>query len=219
MSADATGVAQEVLAPLGETGFARRLAVSDGVMAQLRAFEAVLRAQRGRINLLGPAEWDDLWRRHMLDSAQLLALLPNGAKSLTDLGSGAGFPGLVLAIMSRLQIRLVEAHGRKAAFLVEAARAAGVADRVTVHHGRIEALPPGHEDVITARACAPLGRLLGLARPLAGPGGCCLFPKGRRWREELTHAGKQWYFAARIHASLTDAQARILEIRFHDTPG
>jgi 16S rRNA (guanine527-N7)-methyltransferase len=189
------------------------------------SYATLLAKWQARINLVGPATLPDLWRRHFLDSAQLVPLIPANARTLIDLGSGAGFPGLVLAILRPdLRVVLVESDGRKAAFLAEAARVTlGTAakDRVTVLRERAERLDPaqvgaregGPADVVTARALAPLARLLELAEPCLSAGTRCLFLKGAEAAAELTEARKGWTMAATEHPSLTDPRATILELR------
>jgi 16S rRNA (guanine527-N7)-methyltransferase len=185
------------------------------------SYATLLAKWQARINLVGPATLPDLWRRHFLDSAQLAPLIPATARTLTDLGSGAGFPGLVLAILRPdLRVTLVESDGRKGAFLAEAARAtlgAAAKDRVTVLRARAEALDPraagGPADVVTARALAPLARLLELAEPCLSAGTRCLFLKGAEAAAELTEARKGWTMAATEHPSLTEPRATILELR------
>ncbi len=165
-----------------------------------------------RINLVGAASMTDLWRRHMLDSAQLIDRLPPRAAELVDLGTGAGFPGLVLAILSGLRAHLVEADTRKAAFLSEVARLTEAS--ATVHSIRIEYLEPFPVDVITARALAPLPRLLDYASPIlevsAGRAPICLFLKGAKWQEELTTAQKEWSMRADSFTSISDPTGRVL---------
>src|SRR6516162_5253130 len=164
--------------------------VSRETLARLAAYVALLEAWSTRINLVGRATLADPWRRHILDSAQLRPFVPAAARSLVDLGSGAGFPGLVLAILGVPGVALVEADSRKCAFLVEAARITGA--RITVLATRIEALSPRPFDVVTARALAPLERLIGLARPLLATDGLCLFLKGADTAAELTLARRRW---------------------------
>ena len=128
-----------------------------------------------------------------------------------DLGSGAGLPGLVLAILGVSGVELVEADSRKAAFLREAIRTTGVA--VMLRPCRIEAVPPHQVDVVTARACAPLGRLLGLAEPFLAPDSECLFLKGERAEEELTLARKDWTMTSSQYQSRSDPRGVILRLQ------
>lgn len=197
--------------PLDAAGFAAATGVSRETLERLRAYAELLVAWSARLNLVGRATLDDIWRRHFLDSAQLMPLLPSGAASLIDLGSGAGFPALVLAIMGARGVELVEADSRKAAFLREAARIAG-AD-VTIRACRIEAVPPRRADVVTARACAPLERLLTLGQRFIGPETTCLFLKGSRAEEELTTAAKAWTMTVSRHPSLADPSGVVLSLQ------
>jgi 16S rRNA (guanine527-N7)-methyltransferase len=154
----------------------------------------------------------------MLDSAQLLPLLPPAPagrqRVLVDLGSGAGFPGMVLALMGAGELHLVDSDRRKALFLQEVARQTGVL--VRVHNLRIEDMPPMAVDVITARACAPLVELLSYAFKFPGrapePRPCCLFHKGRQADEELTEARKRWKINVKPFPSRTDPSGTILRI-------
>ncbi|MGC2414334.1 MAG: 16S rRNA (guanine(527)-N(7))-methyltransferase RsmG [Stellaceae bacterium] len=199
------------MAPLDPQGFAALSGVSRETMARLEAYADLLVRWSARINLVGANSLGDLWRRHFLDSAQLLAHLPPGTQSLIDLGSGAGFPGLVLAIAGASGVELVEADARKCAFLREAARVA--AAPVTIHNARIEAVPPHVVDVVTARGCAPLDRLLILAQPFIGPDTACLFPKGEQANRELTAASQAWTMDTTCHDSCTDRRGVILCLR------
>ena len=196
--------------PLDAQGFAEIFPVSRETLARLEAYAGLLTRWSDRINLVGRDTLTDLWRRHMLDSAQLRPLIPDGAQSLIDLGSGAGFPGLVLAILGAPGVELVEADSRKAAFLREAARVTEA--NVTIRPCRIAALPPHPVDVVTARAIAPLDRLLDLAWPFLGPGTACLLPKGERAEEELTLARKDWTMIASRHQSIADPRGVVLRL-------
>lgn len=194
--------------------FRTRTGASADVMARLIAYAALLEKWQARINLVGPKTLPDLWQRHMLDSAQLYSHAPAGAHRWIDLGSGAGFPGLVLAAMGAPDVTLVESDNRKAAFLREAARAMGIA--VAVEARRIETITLPPADVITARALAPLTQLLAFAARLRKEGTVCLFPKGLDVENELTEATKSWKIAYRLVPSITDAAARIVFIEaFH----
>lgn len=187
-----------------------QLAVSRETVERLAAYAGLLRHWQTRINLVGPDTLASLWQRHMLDSAQLWPLIPAGARRLVDLGSGAGFPGLVLAILGAPDVHLVESDARKGAFLREAARV--TATPITLLTRRVEQIPPLAADVITARALAPLPRLLTWAVPHLAPGGQCLFLKGRGAEDELTAAAKDWKIAPRRIPSLTDPDGTILQL-------
>jgi len=196
--------------PLDAQGFAEIFPVSRETLARLEAYAELLTRWSARINLVGRDTLADLWRRHMLDSAQLRPLVPDAAQSLVDLGSGAGFPGLVLAILGVAGVELVEADARKAAFLREAARIAEA--KVAIRACRIAAVAPHPVDVVTARALAPLDPLLDLARPFIGPGAVCLFPKGERVEQELTLARKRWTMTVSMHHSIADPRGVVLRL-------
>ncbi len=180
-------------------------------MARLEAYADLLIRWSAHINLVGANTLGDLWRRHLLDSAQLFAHVPPATQSLIDLGSGAGFPGLVLAVLGVRGVELIEADARKCAFLREAARRA--AAPVVIRNARIDAVPPRIVDVVTARGCAPLDRLLLLAQPFTGPDTVCLFPKGEQAKEELTAAEQAWTMDAAFHDSCSDRRGVILCLR------
>ncbi len=193
---------------LGPDAFARMTGVSRETTDRLAGHLDLLRRWQKRINLVGASTLCDPWRRHMLDSAQLAPLIPSGAR-LADLGSGAGFPGLVLAVLRGGPVHLIESDARKAAFLREAVRA--TAAPAEVHNDRAESLQL-QADVVVARACAPLDRLLGLALPLLAPGGICLFLKGARAGEELDAARAGWRMTVRRHPSRSAADGVVLEL-------
>ncbi|MBL8710991.1 MAG: 16S rRNA (guanine(527)-N(7))-methyltransferase RsmG [Rhodospirillaceae bacterium] len=185
--------------------------VSRETLAALEIHAGLLRKWQAKINLVAKDSLQDLWRRHFLDSAQLLPLLPPGNDPITDLGSGAGFPGLVLAIMSGRAVHLVDSDQRKGAFLLEVARQTGVLDRVRIHTARIEAAA-WPAPIVTARALASLDQLLAWAEPYLTPGTTCLFLKGARAEDELTAAERSWTMAIERHRSLTDAGGTILKL-------
>jgi 16S rRNA (guanine527-N7)-methyltransferase len=186
------------------------LPVSRETMARLELYAELLAKWQKAVNLVASGTLPDLWRRHMLDSAQLWPLLPAGTARLVDLGSGAGFPGLVLALLGVPEVHLVESDQKKAAFLREAARVTGAP--ATVHNCRIEELRPFAVDVVTARALAPLPRLLELAAPFLREGAIGLFLKGESAAEELTQARRQWTMTATAQASRTSPQGVILRV-------
>lgn len=195
-------------------GFRAATNVSRETLDRLRLYDDLLRHWQRRVNLVGQASLEDGWRRHFLDSAQLIPLVPHTARIITDIGSGAGFPGLVLAIISGLETHLVESDGRKAAFLREAARRTGTAAHI--HNARIETLAPWPTDVISARALAPLPRLLELATrfpPTHPPEGCVfLFLKGAGAEEELTEAENSWQMHKQAIRSVSGPEGHVLRI-------
>ncbi len=189
--------------------------VSRETKEKLELLERELRRWQAIKNLVGPATLDRIWDRHIVDSLQLLDLAPE-ARTWLDLGSGAGFPGLVLAIAGAergLRVHLVESNSRKCAFLRHVVRLAGAP--ATIHEARLEAVIPGfvgRAEVVSARALAALPLLLEWTEPLLKAGAIGLFPKGRDAEIELTEARKRWTFAADILPSRTDSEARILRI-------
>jgi 16S rRNA (guanine527-N7)-methyltransferase len=191
------------------------LNVSRETFEKLALLERELRRWQAIKNLVGPATLDQIWDRHIVDSLQLLDLAPDAGTWL-DLGAGAGFPGLVLAIAGAergLQVHLVESNSRKCAFLRHIARLTGAPAKV--HEARLETVVPGFvgkADVVSARALASLPMLLDWTEPLLKAGTMGLFPKGRDAEIELTEARKKWTFEAEILPSLTDSEARILRI-------
>ena len=184
--------------------------VSREVQERLEAYVTLLLHWQRTINLISPLDIDAIWRRHVLDCLQLSALIPRATSRAIDLGSGAGLPGLVLAIATGLYFDLVESNQRKAAFLREAIRLTRAP--ATVHATRIESAKLGAASLVTARALAPLTTLLSWAAPLLATGGICLFPKGRRVDDELTIAATQWNMRVEKTPSRTDPAATILLI-------
>jgi 16S rRNA (guanine527-N7)-methyltransferase len=176
----------------------------------LAAYADILARWNARMNLVSPRDLPRLNERHIEDAAQLAPLLPPGTRRIADLGSGAGLPGLVLAILTGLETHLVERDQRKAAFLREAARVTGAP--ATVHAADAAILPPLQADLVTARALAPLPALLPLAARHLAPGGCCLFPKGAAAEAELTAAGRAWTMRVERFPSRTDPAATILRL-------
>ena len=196
---------------LDAQGFAEIVPVSRETVARLEAYAALLTRWSARINLVGRDTIADLWRRHFLDSAQVRPFVSDHARNMIDLGSGAGFPGLVLAILGASGVELVEADSRKCAFLREAVRITET--DATVRPCRIEAVPRHPVDIVTARACAPLGRLLGLAEPFLAPDSECLFLKGERVEEELTLARKHWTMMVSACQSRSDPRGVVLRLQ------
>ncbi len=186
--------------------------VSAETMGRLQAYAGLLEKWQRKINLVGPATLPDLWRRHMLDSAQLYPLLPKPDCGVIDFGSGAGFPGLVLAIMGGPRVTLVESDGRKCAFLAEAMRVTATGPAARLENRRIENLQPVRADVVTSRALAPLDKLLELAEPFLDAGSICLFPKGKKADEELTNTAKKWMMQVSKIQSQTDPSGTILKL-------
>ncbi len=199
--------------------FARAFGVSRETLERLQTYESLLKQWQRTINLVAASTLDDTWHRHFADSAQLLALAPPAAEHWLDLGSGAGFPGLVLAILLKERghgrVTLIESDTRKAAFLAEVARRTGAA--VDIRGTRIEKSATQAKlapvDVVTARALAPLPRLLDLSTPFFSGPTIGLFLKGREAEAEVEAAKKLWDFESELHPSLTDSGGRIVVIR------
>jgi 16S rRNA (guanine527-N7)-methyltransferase len=195
--------------------FAR--SVSRETWERLDGFVALLLKWQGTTNLVAPSTLAEIWTRHIADSLQLLTVVPN-ARTWIDLGSGGGFPGLVVACVMAdhpgARIDLVESSQKKSAFLREAARALRVP--AVVHARRIEDFVGATTqsfDVVTARALAPLEKLIGYASPLLKTGAIGLFPKGQDVAAELTAASKSWTIEADLVPSVTDPLARIVILR------
>lgn len=195
-------------------------ALPDGVsretLERLARLETLLAKWNPAINLVAKSTLGQTWDRHILDSAQLFNLAPPTARHWVDMGSGGGFPGLVVACLAadlrpNLRITLIEADQRKATFLRQASRDLGL--NPTILASRIEATPPQAADILSARALAALTALLGFASRHLGAGGLALFPKGATWRDEVAEAGKDWHFDITPHPSATDPQGAILAVK------
>lgn len=189
------------------------LSVSDETLAALRGFDAALRKWSNAINLVSPSTLTESWERHILDSAQLFALVPDGARHWADLGAGGGLPGLVIAILGRdtgLRVTLVESDRRKSAFLRQQIATQGLPARVEI--ARAEGLAPLNADVVSARALAPLPRLLPMVARHLASGGTALLPKGRRWATEQAEARANWSYDLDELPSAIDTEARILRM-------
>lgn len=199
-------------ASFGPEDFAKAIDVSRETLARLKAYLGLLEDWNSRHNLVSENSLKDAWRRHFLDSAQLAQFIPESAKTLVDLGSGAGFPGLVLAALRpELSVMLCESIRKKCEFLRVAADRLDIP--VEVKNERIEDAERQIFDVVTARACAPLEKLLAYAQLFAGPATICLFLKGQNVEVELTRARKSWRMKALRHPSLTDPSGSILDVR------
>ncbi len=194
---------------------ATHLGVSRESWVRVEQFVALLLQWQARINLISPGSIPHIWDRHVLDSLQLLPLLPSGTNSFADLGSGSGFPALPLAIASGHTVHLYESNLKKAAFLREALRVTGC--KGVVHSERLTGEAPAtacpRVDLVTARALASLTDLIGLAQPFLENGAQALFLKGQDVDRELTEAQKYWRIQYTKHASLTDSLGVILAVQ------
>lgn len=199
--------------------FQARFGTSNAVREKLETYEALLKKWQKTINLVAPSTVDDIWHRHFADSAQLWPLRPPEAKTWLDLGSGAGFPGLVLAIlaseMGGTRHILVESDSRKAAFLREVARQTGVA--VDILCMRIENSEThakvGVADCVTARALAPLSKLVQIAAPYFASSTFGMFLKGRDVAAEIEKAAQDWQFAFELIPSVTEEDGRVVLLK------
>ena len=196
--------------PLTPQEFQQLTGVSRETLRRLEAYAALLRRWQRAINLVAENTLADLWRRHLLDSAQLLRLLPPLPCRIADLGSGAGFPGLILAILGGGEVHLIEADSRKSAFLREALRITHTP--AMLHEERIEHVVGLQVDVVTARGLAPLGPLIACALPLLKSQGICVFPRGRGLEEELTQAVKEWKMRVERFPSDTEPDGWIVRL-------
>lgn len=193
-----------------------RLNVSRESLLRIETYVDLLLTWQSKINLIGPSTIETVWRRHILDGLQLLPLLHAKTETIADLGSGAGIPGLILALGGNLRADLYESNGKKVAFLREAIRQTKADARV--HQIRLETLeahlPERIPDYVTARALAPLDKLLAWAEPLLKRGAIGLFHKGQDVDSEINKATKFWKMGAIIrHASMTDSDGTILEVK------
>ena len=183
--------------------------VSRETVKLLSSYVERLKAANREQNLVSASTLDQVWERHILDSAQLVRFEPRASASWIDIGSGAGLPGIVVAALTDGLMTLVEPRRLRAAFLQDTVAALGLAERVSVRASKIEAVR-GRFDVITARAVAPLGRLLAMAHHLAHPGTIWALPKGRSAKSELAEAQRSWQCEVRREASCTDPEATVL---------
>ena len=196
----------------GPLEFQKETGVSRETLIKLKIYAKCLRRWPRQINLIGKGSLDDLWHRHFLDSAQLWELCCSKRSRLVDLGSGAGFPGMVLSIMGWPNVELVESNTRKCSFLGEVARVTGASVNITNSRSE-DVTAPVLADVVTARAVAPLSELLGHCLRWLKPGGVALLLKRVSIERELTQAAKDWTMQLLRHQSQTDPRGVVLEIR------
>ncbi len=207
-------------APMTPEGFQEISGASDEDLERLKTYVALLNKWQDKINLVSKDSLTDVWRRHILDSAQLAPLIGSQIKSIADIGTGAGFPGMVLAIIGAAEeIHLIESNERKNAFLREVNRMTKAG--TIIHNIRVEKLQEVSVDLVVSRAVASLEQLLQYVNPLLKKGGQCLFLKGKKWREELTEVQKKWIINESVIQSLSDPSGMILkleEIKSRDDP-
>ncbi|AXC48931.1 16S rRNA (guanine(527)-N(7))-methyltransferase RsmG [Paracoccus suum] len=189
--------------------------VSRETSKRLQAYLELLKNWSAKINLVAPATIEDAWERHIEDSLQLLDLRPSPGPIWTDLGTGGGLPGLVIAMAlpsQETETVLVESDQRKAAFLRHVIRTLEI-QQTRVIAERIEVISGLGASTLTARALAPLPKLMTYVERHLGPSGTALLPKGRNWREEVAAAQLSWQFELTAHPSKTQPEAAVLEIR------
>ena len=193
---------------LSSTGASRE------TLDRFKVYQALLEKWAPRINLVGSSTLPNFWSRHILDSAQILPHAPPSALSWVDFGSGAGFPGLVLAVLlearSNATICLIEASAKRCAFLREAARA--METKVEIIQAKLEDVAPSRSDVVTARAFTSLERLIAYAVPWLGDQSQTLFPKGEEIHAEIAQASTQWNFQSIIYPSISDSRGCVVKI-------
>lgn len=190
--------------------------VSRETMDRLHVFEKTLLKWNPKINLVSKASVEHLWKRHIIDSVQVFQCVNTCPKTWVDIGSGGGFPGIIVAILAAeflpdMQVSLIESDQRKSVFLRSVARECGVS--VNVITNRIEQVEPQNAEILSARALADLNVLLGFAERHLSPKGIALFQKGARWKKEVDNAREQWRFDVEPITSLTEADAVILKIQ------
>ncbi len=200
----------------GSEEFANKIDVSRETLQRLSIFADLLPKWQSRMNLVADSTLDQIWKRHMLDSAQIIPLIRKYYPELDkpvwlDLGSGAGFPGMVAAIMGAGPVEMVESNTKKCSFLRQVLVQTGT--EAKIHNCRIEDMPVKLANIITARALAPLPELLNLAHKFIGPETEFWLLKGQDVEEELTEATIYWNMEVEIHLSLSDPNGRILRVR------
>lgn len=195
--------------------FMEKYDVSRETFERLKAYEDSLHEWQKKFNLVSNASLADAWNRHFLDSVQLFKYIPQNAKTLYDFGSGAGFPGMVLAIMAKektpyLKVSLIESVGKKTLYLNEVKKITET--NVTIINDRIENINVQKADVITSRALASLKELFGYVYKFCKKETVCIFPKGKKYAEEITEAQKDWKFKILIEPSEQSDEGKILII-------
>ncbi len=214
MQPESLAIAEVASEPLLDAaGYQALTAVTDSQLADLARYQTLLTERNEVMNLVGPATIATYWTRHALDSSQLLAMAPD-ARIWADLGAGAGLPGIVLAILLKdtpgAKVHLVESMAKRCRFLSEVVAALDLPAQV--HNARAEELNLKVE-VVTARACAPMTKLLGFSWPYLHRGALGLFLKGQDVALELSEAEKAWNFDAELRPSQSDPRGRIVQVK------
>ncbi|MGE0251120.1 MAG: 16S rRNA (guanine(527)-N(7))-methyltransferase RsmG [Dongiaceae bacterium] len=193
---------------------AQLLNVSRGTLEKFFTYEQLLKKWNSKINLVSASTLDDFWGRHILDSGQLIHHLPPHTRILVDLGSGAGFPGMVLAIMGVQEVHLIEADAKKCAFLENVSRE--TLTDVIIHQDRIENLRNIEADVITARALADVPTLLNYSKNFVKKDTVGLFLKGEQVESELTAKSDSWQVVIEKIPSISSTTGSVLKVKWHE---
>lgn len=184
--------------------------VSHETLEKLILYHDTLIKWESKINLIGPGTSHDIWNRHILDSIQLLKYIPDISACIADIGSGSGFPGMVLAIAGAKNIHLIESDGKKISFLQEISRLTRTL--VHIHHSRIEDVLLPNIDIFVSRACSDLSVLLRYITNFVSHETICLFHKGKNYSKEIEDAKKDWSFDTEVFSSITDSHGVILKL-------
>jgi 16S rRNA (guanine527-N7)-methyltransferase len=177
---------------------------------RLESFGAMVAEENTRQNLISPSTLATIWQRHLLDSAQLMRFCPPTARTWIDVGTGAGFPGVVIGLLFPGEVLLAEPRARRAEFLLTACERLGIASRVRVRQAKAEALPRGAFDVLSARAVASVPALLDMTRHLRAGGSRLILPRGKSGEDELAIVRLQWHGMFHVEQSLSDAESTII---------
>jgi len=180
------------------------------IETRLKLYHSLLLKWQKSLNLISPSTIEDSWNRHFTDSAQLAKYISIKNPVIVDLGSGGGFPGMVLAIMVEGSFHLVESDNKKCIFLREVSRETKT--KTIIHNNRIENISIPHIDYITSRACASVSQLLSWSQNLVSHETRCLFLKGKNYSIEIDEANKEWHFDVDLHPSITEKESAILEL-------
>ena len=195
----------------GPEAFLEHVSVSRETIEKLETYANLLSRWQSKINLISTNSLQQVWHRHFLDSAQIYLMSPKKVASVIDVGTGAGFPGLVLSIMGMKNVQLVEHNKKKCAFLYEVIRE--TESTATVHPCKIEKLVVKDYDVVLARAFMPLDGLLKVVSPFFGKDTLGIFPKGSKFNQELTAASKNWKMKTAIKQSITSPDGKIILVK------
>jgi 16S rRNA (guanine527-N7)-methyltransferase len=183
--------------------------VSRETFERIETYVELLKSEVARQNLIAPSTLETVWERHILDSAQLVRFEPHAGAFWADVGSGAGLPGIVVALLVKGSITLIEPRRLRAEFLGSVVDKLGLTDRVDVECAKVERVE-GRFDLITARAVAPLDHLLAITEHLSKSGTVWVLPKGRNAQSELAQAKRNWHCDVRVEQSCTDPDSEIL---------